>query len=442
MRRLLWGFVIVLCCWCVEAEASDEHMGVLENDGERRADIVEIDTLASFGALELPAVTFYHDKHTEALKKKGKDCKECHLVDEEKKQMSLKFKRVNDANAEEAQNIYHANCIGCHEKMKREDKTGPLDGACRVCHNAKVKVISSWQSIGFDKALHYRHADSKEIVAAANEKDNCGRCHHEYDKEAKRLFYAKGKEGTCRYCHLDRPKEDVKSMSQASHIQCISCHQELVAKGKKDVGPVQCSGCHGPDEQNAVAHKNEKLVTDKKVLPRIKREQPDTVLITLAIAEAQEGDASPKTDETILTMSPVAFDHKSHEQYNSTCRVCHHAAMESCSKKCHTLKGSEDGKYVQLEQAMHNAKSEKSCVGCHTARQGEKNCRGCHGLIKSDSISKITCSACHLKEAFSAVQEGGQAANKIIVMPKEQRADISRKLLEARQPVREIYNTE
>ncbi|MFH1075325.1 MAG: cytochrome c3 family protein, partial [Pseudomonadota bacterium] len=41
-----------------------------------------------------------------------------------------------------------------------------------------------------------------------------------------------------------------------------------------------------------------------------------------------------------------------------------------------------------------------------------------------------------------AVQGGQQVASKVIVMTKEQRADIARKLLEVRQPVRETYNTE
>ncbi|MFO7708505.1 MAG: hypothetical protein R6V84_10065, partial [Desulfobacterales bacterium] len=51
-----------------------------------RADIIRIDGLKQFGSLERPAVVFLHEKHTQALAPKNKDCAACHLPD--KKYMS------------------------------------------------------------------------------------------------------------------------------------------------------------------------------------------------------------------------------------------------------------------------------------------------------------------------------------------------------------------
>ena len=41
------------------------------------ADLVSIDTLKQFGALEFPVVRFEHDKHTKAVEGK---CESCHTV--------------------------------------------------------------------------------------------------------------------------------------------------------------------------------------------------------------------------------------------------------------------------------------------------------------------------------------------------------------------------
>ena len=46
------------------------------------ADLIVIDTMRSFGALDRPPVIYRHDKHTEALQKQNKDCASCHLKDE------------------------------------------------------------------------------------------------------------------------------------------------------------------------------------------------------------------------------------------------------------------------------------------------------------------------------------------------------------------------
>jgi len=49
---------------------------------KKRADIITINTLQSFGPLERKAVPFFHDAHTNALEKINKNCEECHLIKE------------------------------------------------------------------------------------------------------------------------------------------------------------------------------------------------------------------------------------------------------------------------------------------------------------------------------------------------------------------------
>ena len=127
-----------------------------------RADVVKIDAMKSLGALELPPVTFLHDKHTAAVEKAGKDCKTCHL--EKDGQLVVKFKREKDTTKAEVKAIYHQNCIGCHTDMaKKGQKTGPQDGDCRACHDGKSQIVSARQPAGFTNALHFRHTESKDI---------------------------------------------------------------------------------------------------------------------------------------------------------------------------------------------------------------------------------------------------------------------------------------
>ena len=50
---------------------------------EIRADIIHIDSMNVFGKRERPSVTFLHQKHTDALEKKDKDCAACHLSEKD-----------------------------------------------------------------------------------------------------------------------------------------------------------------------------------------------------------------------------------------------------------------------------------------------------------------------------------------------------------------------
>ena len=148
--------------------------------------------MSTFGKLERPPVTFLHQKHTEAVEKQNKDCTACHLT--EKDRLVTKYMRLKDTTQQEVMDIYHANCIACHkETAAAKQKSGPV--VCGECHKERPDLVSNWQAIGMDRSLHYRHSKAQD--------QKCERCHHQYNELTKELFYAKGKEGTCRYCHKD-----------------------------------------------------------------------------------------------------------------------------------------------------------------------------------------------------------------------------------------------
>ncbi|MGO8760454.1 MAG: sulfate respiration complex hexadecaheme cytochrome HmcA [Desulfobaccales bacterium] len=410
-RSLLrWAGILWVCASisfiCIEAQGEQAPAKAPESG---RPDLIKIDTMAAFGGLELPPVTFFHDKHTDVLLKEKKSCDTCHAVKDHK--LSLDFKNIKAAKPAEIKDIYHASCIGCHNEMGAAGKkTGPLDGFCRTCHNARPPEAKARLDVGLNKVLHFRHVDSKNIPATALDKDNCGVCHHDYDKRAKKTFYAKGQEESCRACHGDKPKNDVKSLEQAAHQQCVLCHLTLAQKGVKETGPYVCADCHGASGLAHIAKKNQEVLAKlpNQEVPRLKRGQPDAALITY----------NPKNDngkvEKPVLMNPVAFDHKAHEKYNDSCRVCHHATMESCDK-CHTLGGAEKGKFVTYEQAMHQKTSQASCLGCHAAKQAAPKCAGCHNHISEASLrDSAACKQCHMQmpEGLTLLQASLSPAQK------------------------------
>lgn len=378
---ILVVFVLVLAL-CIEAKDTGEIL-------EHRSDLITIDTLKSFDALERPEVVFLHDLHTEALEKSNKDCKTCHVSEKSSKdRLSLKFKRLKDTGKQEVMDIYHTECIGCHKEMSASGQTaGPVE-VCGECHKDNTRLISSGLPIVFDKSLHFRHTEANKDQRT--NKGDCGRCHHEYDDKAKKLFYAKDKEGSCRYCHIEETRENRISMRLASHSGCIDCHKKA-ADNKEKTGPIKCAGCHDAKMQQDI-----KKV---KVVPRIDRKQPDIVLI-------RSSNEKPDKDDRPYGMSPVPFDHKAHERYNDTCRVCHHASLDSCSKKCHIPAGSKEGNYVTLESAMHQKGSKTSCLGCHETHKNLPNCAACHSLMAEDRKGESSCQTCHM----NPLQKNPQAA--------------------------------
>ena len=136
-----------------------------------------------------------------------RNCAACHLSAKDpqsgKDRMSAKFMRLEDTSRQAVMDIYHDNCIGCHRETRASnEKSGPLE--CGECHRPRPTVASSWQPIGMDKSLHYRHSKAMD--------QKCQTCHHEYNENTKTLFYAKGREGTCRYCHLQQPEKNIVSL--------------------------------------------------------------------------------------------------------------------------------------------------------------------------------------------------------------------------------------
>lgn len=375
--------------YCIEARGSGEPKA----PAAEQADIILIDDMSAYGKLELPPVAFAHDKHTDALKKAGKDCTACHK--QENGKLVLKFMRVADGDAQAMKTVYHDNCIGCHAKTAgKGQKSGPQDGQCRSCHNPKASA-GTQLDMGFTNVLHYRHAESKDIASPTGDKDNCGRCHHEYDKAAKKTVWAKGKEGTCRYCHLDKPVKDaalgveVESFRQAAHNDCVTCHQTMEQK-KQATGPVLCKGCHGTEGQKAIRVNDKKALEKVGELPRMKRGQPDAAVIAVNVDKAQAASGAK-----IYAMRPVPFDHKAHEQANDTCRSCHHKSLDSCTK-CHTVQGTKESNFVPLETAMHSMASSRSCLGCHQTKQADPKCAGCHtSADKTRKASTESCRKCH-----------------------------------------------
>lgn len=424
-----WGGILILIvCISVFAIGAQGIEKQKQSGGKPRADAIIIDELSVYGKLERPAVVFLHDLHTEALEKKNKDCSVCHLREPNVSNIpetlnsalprgdhqSMKFKRLMNTNRKEVMDIYHDNCIECHRQIQSEgEKAGPV--VCGECHKQNAVYSKNRLPMGMDKSLHFRHVKSQE--------KKCERCHHEYDPQQNSLIYEKNKEGSCRHCHKDVPTQEAKViLSKASHTACIDCHQKTKAEHllKGDDfkgGPIKCVGCHDAVERSKI----EKIAD----VPRMERQQPDAIFVkTLR-----------KGEEPVLTrMNAVPFDHKAHETYNDTCRVCHHASMQACNS-CHTLKGSKEGKFIKTEQAMHRINSDASCIGCHNEKQASKECAGCHGFIaKTSKPDNQSCVSCHLMILTKNLDP--------TVLSDDESKILAAKVLEARQPITETYSDE
>lgn len=360
-------FVAILMICAVGAHAAVKS----SPPGESRADILNIDTLKTFGPLERGPVEFFHDKHTVALEKAGKDCVACHLKETDKDRLSIKFMRLKEDNKKVVMDTYHANCIACHNQMMSAgQETGPI--VCAGCHAKEDRAMSSRRPIGLDKSLHFRHEKALE--------KKCEQCHHVYDEKAKKLIYEKGKEGTCRYCHKEMSEENRISMRLAAHTDCVACHRALQVQ-HKTAGPVQCGGCHELKQQQKI-----EVVANP---PRMEMKQPDTVFVKTGL----------KPDDATVRMSPVPFNHQGHEALNDNCRACHHASLTACSE-CHTIQGKKEGEGVKLAQAMHQKNAMASCIGCHSEKQAAESCAGCHHFMSpTRKGSDAGCLVCHMPGA-------------------------------------------
>jgi hypothetical protein len=425
---LCLGLLTVVIIYGMKAEGVT---GPMTEPDANRPDVITIDAMKVFGNLERPAVIFLHDQHTEALSPKGQDCSACHLKETDtrgQERLSIKYKRLQDTNRSEVMSIYHNNCLQCHTEVASEgEKSGPL--ICGECHREKPEIISSGQPMGMDKSLHFRHVKAHE--------NKCEQCHHEYDEKSKTLFYAKGREGTCRYCHMEETQDNRMSMRNASHTSCVDCHLKTKAKDMTS-GPINCQGCHDLSAQEKI-----KVIED---IPRIERGQPD-VLFIQRVQPDPFTDPELKKEISENLMNQVPFSHLSHENANDTCRVCHHAGMESCVT-CHSVKGSKEGNFVRLETSMHQIDSQMSCMGCHETIKDDKNCAGCHafmpaGLKKKDPSS---CAGCHMEPLPDVLESWVAAAadpDEIIENGSVHKFDpLAEMALESRTPVTATYDEE
>lgn len=368
---------------------------------EKRADVVVIDALAADGKLELPAVTFQHDRHTKALETAGKDCGSCHArLKEGESAYSFSFMGSDKVRGDALKALYHDNCIGCHAAMRgAANNTGPQKAECRSCHNNTPPVVSDRQEMRLDKVLHYRHIASSQITYTGGEK-NCGVCHTTVDPKTGETVWAKDKEDSWSAVRLTadaraaalkadpdavdaagRRLADQPTLGQYSHQTCINCH--LVGAAIPDIksGPVTCAGCHSPAAQALFAEKSAEAAG---AVPRLERGQDDSVLMMPPLDKEREVKGM---------MAPVSFNHKFHESALMDCRSCHHKRIDSCSA-CHSVEGRQEGNFVNFARAMHSATAKQSCVGCHTIEKQKPSCAGCH-MTAPIRLSQESCASCH-----------------------------------------------
>ncbi len=337
---------------------------------------------------EMPPVWFAHDRHTDALT--GQDCTACHTKDPEGR-IRFAFKQATGDDYQADMAEFHDNCIGCHTEMAQQGgPAGPRAGECRLCHTPAAPDRSAWTAMRFDHSLHARHEASPRIgPAAETDSANCSACHHRYDPDTQTLYYEKGTEGACQYCHAPvaatTPDNPARAMRQAAHDGCVSCHltnqTQAAQEANAKFGPITCAGCHDQSLQAQIA--------TVQPLPRFKRNQPDAVL--LATRLTSQLAASP---DARAAVPAVAFDHRSHEANVASCRTCHHASLQKCSE-CHTPDGAREGAFVGLGQAMHASGRDPSCIGCHQQAQADPACAGCHSMMPASDFAATGCQACH-----------------------------------------------
>ena len=344
------------------------------SDNDKRSDRITIQLEAGSNKDEMPSVSFKHDLHTQAVDGK---CETCHT--EKDKAFIFKFKRTGK---KASMDFYHDVCVTCHiEKKAAKEPAGPITAECRACHIEGKSKGTSWEEIKFDKSLHFIH-ESSELIKGKDDsiKENCNSCHHEYNEKTKEIFYVKGQEESCFYCHKSEKHDDIRPIGEASHDSCVKCHQTFKSQNIA-AGPTTCEGCHDKQEQQKI-----KKIAD---VPRLKRNQPDIIAIT-------GWEKSSQTTKNY--MNAVAFDHKFHEEKAQSCKACHHETLKKCDD-CHGTEGGESkGGFVSLEQAMHEKDSTRSCVGCHKEFTKNSDCAGCHFQVRANKDNSESCKTCHSLE--------------------------------------------
>lgn len=382
--------------------------------GEQNVGLIVIANRAEFGKLDEAPVVFDHQAHTQAMEKAGKDCLTCHPKSD-KGELVTRYQRVKDLPGGKLKDMYHTQCVACHRELSEKgQKAGPVEAQCRSCHSGEKLPVVQVRPAGMDPNIHARH------VKAAEEK--CETCHHKYDEKAKKLVYVKGEEEDCRYCHGLTKVDNKDTFKKVSHDSCVPCHFKAVKDGKvKGTLPMTCDACHTAAAQSK--YKRFEATAGQPVamgqLPRLKRNQPDVLLLGQAIAD------KPKADDDKLKAKTVPFNHEAHERAEIPCRTCHHSSLASCGTECHTVAGSEKGKFITLGQAMHKVSTQTSCVGCHDSAKKAPECWGCHVQRPTTGDRDGQCANCHTGEREFSVL--GQASK----MTKDEASAKAKALLDA-----------
>ncbi len=138
------------------------------------------------------------------------------------------------------------------------------------------------------------------------------------------------------------------------------------------------------------------------------------------------------------SMQPVVFNHALHEKAVTNCGTCHHTGEPQKCSDCHTLTGSDAGKGVTLEQAMHKrtiAPAKKgvtpsSCVSCHEkVISSKQECMGCHNIV-TPKYDEAWCNVCHnAKVTPEQLAKGSTGA-----MSNEENRAIADKAVKAQKP--------
>ncbi len=395
----LTGFLVVLAAVLGFGMDVMSMTGASADDDKARPDLIMIDVIAKQQALEMPPAQFVHDKHTETLKERGKDCTTCHKTTKAQdgaEVLVFDFMRTEELDAAAMKELYHQGCIGCHagEAAAKAKTFGPQAGECRACHLETSAYADARQDVDLNNALHYRHWGSDLIPKDKGQETNCGSCHHELDKATDKLVYVKFEEESCGYCHTEAPQGDVKlPRVPAFHAQCVNCHTSYEKAKAERFGPTYCAGCHGEKQQQAIRESLAGMVEKLDgTLPRLPRKQPDATLLL----PPRPKDAPQPTESELARLMPVAFNHIAHEENVASCADCHHKSVKACGE-CHTLTGAEEGGFVTLEQAMHQMDATQSCSGCHAERQQAATCAGCHATRETTPAPAAdSCGTCHL----------------------------------------------
>lgn len=167
------------------------------------------------------------------------------------------------------------------------------DEACARCHHTRFEGFSEQWS-------HKDHAE--------NYVDECATCHHEAKFEYKPGKFLNVKPQKCSNCHTAQPNPmTAKTIKEAGHLRCESCHSDFFESGAKG-----CGVCH------------------------------KSVSASEELAAAKQKSSDAKLDERFLV----------------SCVTCHKAVVGSMD--------AYHGKCVACHEQAKRGPGGKDCQQCHT----------------------------------------------------------------------------